>query len=96
MHLNTVYFGNNAYGVEAAAETYFNKSSENLTIGESATLVGLLWSPSMLGTNREEATNQRNIVLYTMREAGYITRQEHMEALEGSHARYRSYRSSSY
>ena len=82
MYLNTVYFGNNAYGVEAAAETYFNKSSENLTIGESATLIGLLWSPSMLGTNREEATNQRNKVLYKMREAGYITRQEHMEALD--------------
>jgi membrane peptidoglycan carboxypeptidase len=82
MYLNTVYFGNNAYGVEAAAETYFNKSSEDLTIGDSAALVGLLWSPSMLGTNREEATNQRNIVLYKMRDAGYITRQEHMEALD--------------
>src|ERR687885_168856 len=82
MYLNTVYFGNNAYGVEAAAETYFNKSTENLTIGESATLIGLLWSPSTLGANREEATNQRNIVLYKMREAGYITRQEHMEALD--------------
>ena len=82
MYLNTVYFGNNAYGVEAAAETYFNKSSEDLTIGESATLIGLPWSPSMLGTNREEATDQRNIVLATMRNDGYITRQEHMEALE--------------
>jgi penicillin-binding protein 1A len=82
MYLNTVYFGNNAYGVEAAAETYFSKSTEDLTVGESATLIGLLWSPSSLGTNREEATNQRNIVLATMRHAGYITRQEHMEALD--------------
>ncbi|MBV9453003.1 MAG: transglycosylase domain-containing protein, partial [Rubrobacter sp.] len=82
MYLNTVYFGNNAYGVEAAAETYFNKSSEDLTISESATLIGLLWSPSALGTSREEATNQRNIVLYKMRDAGYITRQQHMEALD--------------
>jgi membrane peptidoglycan carboxypeptidase len=84
MYLNTVYFGNNAYGVEAAAETYFNKSTEDLTVGESATLIGLLWSPSTLGTNREEATNQRNIVLGTMRNDGYITRQEHMEALDES------------
>jgi membrane peptidoglycan carboxypeptidase len=82
MYLNTVYFGNNAYGAEAAAETYFNKSVDDLTPGESATLIGLLWSPSTLGTNREEATNQRNIVLSTMRDAGYITRQEHMKALD--------------
>jgi membrane peptidoglycan carboxypeptidase len=81
-YLNTVYFGNNAYGVEAAAETYFSKSAEDLTAGESATLIGLLWSPSSLGTNREEATKQRNIVLSTMRKDGYITRQEHMEALD--------------
>src|SRR5215203_4669135 len=81
-YLNTVYFGNNAYGVEAAAETYFNKSAEDLSAGESATLVGLLWSPSTLGTNRQEATNQRNIVLATMRNDGYITRQPHMDALD--------------
>ena len=84
MYLNTVYFGNNAYGVEAAAETYFNKSTEDLTVGESATLIGLLWSPSSLGSNREEATNQRNIVLATMRNAGYISRQDHMKALDES------------
>src|ERR671911_1683751 len=47
-YLNTVYFGNNAYGVEAAAETYFDRSVEDLSIAESATLVGLLWSPSTL------------------------------------------------
>ncbi|HZC19735.1 MAG TPA: transglycosylase domain-containing protein, partial [Rubrobacteraceae bacterium] len=84
MYLNTVYFGNNAYGVEAAAETYFNKSTKDLTLGESATLIGLLWSPSSLGSNREEATNQRNIVLATMRNAGYISRQQHMKALDES------------
>ena len=40
-YLNTVYFGNNAYGVQAASETYFNKSVEDLTVAESATLIGL-------------------------------------------------------
>ena len=84
MYLNTMYFGSNAYGVEAAAETYFNKSADELTIGESATLIGLLWSPSTLGSDRDEATNQRNLVLDRMREAGYITRQDHMEALDES------------
>jgi penicillin-binding protein 1A len=82
MYLNTAYFGNNAYGAEAAAETYFNKSAEELSIGESATLIGLLWSPSMLGSDREGATNQRNLVLDNMRDLGYITRQDHMEALD--------------
>ena len=84
MYLNTMYFGSNSYGVEAAAETYFNKSADELTIGESATLIGLLWSPSTLGTDRDEATNQRNLVLDRMRQAGYITRQDHMEALDES------------
>ena len=84
MYLNTMYFGSNSYGVEAAAETYFNKSADELTIGESATLIGLLWSPSTLGSNRDEATNQRNLVLDEMRQAGYITRQDHMEALDES------------
>lgn len=83
-YLNTMYFGSNSYGVEAAAETYFNKSADELTIGESATLIGLLWSPSTLGTDRDEATNQRNLVLDRMRQAGYITRQDHMEALDES------------
>ncbi|MDP8948821.1 MAG: transglycosylase domain-containing protein [Actinomycetota bacterium] len=82
LYLNTVYFGSNAYGVEAAAQTYFNKSTKDLTVGESATLIGLPYSPSTLGTNREEATNQRNIVLDSMWDLGYITRQEHNEALD--------------
>ncbi len=84
MYLNTVYFGSNAYGAEAAAETYFNKSAEDLTVGESATLIGLLWSPSALGTNRDEAATQRDLVLEKMFNAGYITRQDYMEALDES------------
>ena len=82
LYLNTVYFGSNAYGIEAAAQTYFNKSAKDLTVGESATLIGLPFAPSTLGTNREEATNQRNIVLDSMWDLGYITRQEHNEALD--------------
>ncbi len=81
-YLNTVYFGNNAYGVEAAAETYFNKSVEDLTVAESATLVGLLWSPSTLGEDREAARYQRDLVLDKMADAGYISRTDSIEALE--------------
>ncbi|MDQ3862383.1 MAG: transglycosylase domain-containing protein [Actinomycetota bacterium] len=81
-YLNTVYFGNNAYGVEAAAETYFNKSVEDLGIAESATLVGLLWSPSTLGEDREGARYQRDLVLKKMFDSGYITSQDYDQALE--------------
>jgi membrane peptidoglycan carboxypeptidase len=81
-YLNTVYFGNNAYGIEAASETYFNKSVENLSVAESATLVGLLWSPSTLGENREGAGYQRDLVLRMMFDTGYITSQDYNAALE--------------
>src|SRR3712207_9268376 len=78
----TTLFRSNAYGAEAAAETYFNKSVEDLTLSESATLIGVLWSPSTLGTDRDGALSQRNLVLGKMRNNGYITRQDHMAALE--------------
>src|SRR5215203_2129423 len=81
-YLNTVYFGNNAYGVEAAAETYFNKSVEDLSLEESATLVGLLWSPSTLGEDRVGAQYQRDLVLKKMFDTGYITSEDYNQALE--------------
>jgi membrane peptidoglycan carboxypeptidase len=81
-YLNTVYFGNNAYGVQAASETYFNKSVEDLTVAEAATLIGLLWSPSTLGQDREAAKYQRDLVLDKMAGAGYISRPDQISALE--------------
>ena len=81
-YLNTVYFGNNAYGVEAAAETYFNKSVEELSIAEAATLVGLLWSPSILGEDRDGALYQRDLVLSEMFDAGYVPSRDYNQALE--------------
>src|SRR5918998_1200502 len=81
-YLNTVYFGSNAYGVEAAAETYFNKSVEDMTVAESATLIGLLWSPSTLGEDKEAARYQRDLALEKMADAGYISRHDSIEAIE--------------
>src|SRR5829696_9212175 len=81
-YLNTVYFGNAAYGVEAAAETYFNKSVEDLSIAESATLVGLLWSPSILGEDRDGAHHQRDLVLTKMFDTGYVPSRDYNQALE--------------
>src|SRR5918993_1164201 len=83
-YLNTVYFGNNAYGVEAAAETYFNKSVEDLSIAESATLVGLLWSPSILGEDRDGAQYQRDLVLTKMFDTGYVPSRDYNQTLEES------------
>src|SRR5918992_3306874 len=81
-YLNTVYFGNAAYGVEAAAETYFNESVEDLGIAESATLVGLLWSPSILGEDRDGAQYQRDLVLTKMFDTGYVPSRDYNQALE--------------
>jgi penicillin-binding protein 1A len=81
-YLNTVYFGSNAYGVQAAAETYFGKSVSDLSVAESATLVGLLWSPSTLGQDRDGAWAQRDLVLRKMFETGYISSQDYNAALE--------------
>ncbi|WP_273845212.1 transglycosylase domain-containing protein [Rubrobacter calidifluminis] len=80
-YLNTVYFGNNAYGVGAASETYFGKPVKDLTTAEAATLVGLLWSPSTLGSDKEAARKQRDLVLKKMLGAGYITEQDYERAL---------------
>ncbi|MDX5893976.1 transglycosylase domain-containing protein [Rubrobacter radiotolerans] len=81
-YLNTAYFGSNAYGVEAAAETYFNKSASDLTVAESATLVGLVWSPSTLGEDKAAAKDQRDLVLRQMFDTGYLTQQDYEAALE--------------
>ena len=81
-YLNTVYFGSNAYGVQAASETYFGKSVSDLSVAESAALVGLLWSPSTLGQDRYGAWVQRDLVLRKMFETGYISSQDYNDALE--------------
>ena len=46
MYLNTIYFGHQAYGIQAASITYFNKDASELTLEEAATLCGLPQSPS--------------------------------------------------
>src|SRR5918993_4431533 len=81
-YLNTVYFGKNTYGVEAAAETYFNKSVEEPSIAEAATLVGLLWSTSILGEDRDGALYQRELVLTEMFDTGYVPSRDYNQALE--------------
>ncbi len=75
LYLNRVYFGNGAYGVEAAAQRYFNKSARNVTLSEAAMLAGLVNAPSRLAPTRnlKAAQDRANLVLAAMREQGLIT-----------------------
>ena len=57
-YLNTVYFGRNAYGIEAASNAYFNKDAKDLTVEEGAMLAGLIQSPSVLDPWVDEERSQ--------------------------------------
>lgn len=83
MYLNTVYFGEGAYGAEAAAKTFCAKSSAELTISEAALLAGIVQRPSALSPfdNLEAATERRNLVLRRMLANEAITQAEYDEAL---------------
>lgn len=83
MYLNSVYFGGGAYGVEAAAQTYFGKSVTNISLAEASLLAAIVPSPSRLspiGGNREEAFAAREGVLDAMLAEAYITLEERAAA----------------
>lgn len=77
MYLNKIYFGEGAWGIKRAAETYFGKPVSRLTLSESALLAGLIKAPSALTPfkHSEKAKERRNLVLKTMREQGFIDAQ---------------------
>ena len=81
MYLNTVHFGHGTYGAESAAKRYFNKKASELTIGESAMLIGLLPSPANYSPlrNLNKAIERRSIVLKVMYNQDYIDHQEYIE-----------------
>ncbi|MBI2195973.1 MAG: penicillin-binding protein [Candidatus Levybacteria bacterium] len=85
MYLNQVPYGGTAYGVEAAAQTYFGKSAKELTLGQSALLAGLPEAPttySPFGAHPELSRRRQEEVLKAMYEEGYITRDEQQKALK--------------
>ncbi|MCE5330126.1 PBP1A family penicillin-binding protein [bacterium] len=84
MYLNTVYFGEGAYGVQAAAKTFFNKNVEDLNLEECALIAGLPQSPSQLSpyANKQASIERRNNVLAKMYELKYITKEEYVNALK--------------
>lgn len=77
-YLTTIYFGDGAYGVGAAAESYFRKPVSELTASEAAMLAGTISSPNNYGPrgNAEVAEHRRVQSLRAMRDQGYLTRAE--------------------
>ncbi len=74
MYLNSIFFGSSAYGVRSAAETFFGKLPSELTVEESAMLVGMVNKPTRYNPtiNPEKALSRRNFVIGQMEKAGYI------------------------
>lgn len=77
-YLNRVYMGSGAYGIDAAAKVYFNKTSKELSVREAATLAGLLKAPSRYSpsANPDLAAERTRTVLESMVDAGFIERKE--------------------
>lgn len=78
-YLNSVYFGNGAYGVEAAAQRYFSISAAELDFAQSAILVAILKSPTHYDpiAHPENSVDRRNVVLNRMRATGQLTGEQY-------------------
>jgi len=84
LYLNRVYFGEGAYGIEAASQRYFNKPAAKLSIGEAALLAGLMKGPSRYSpvSETQRAQTRANVVLNKMVETHAITPEERAEAIQ--------------
>jgi penicillin-binding protein 1A len=78
-YLNTIPLGHGTYGVEVAANYYFGKSANELTLLECATLASITKSPTYYAPDTYPDNNEtrRNTVLYQMLDQGYITKEEY-------------------
>jgi 1A family penicillin-binding protein len=81
-YLNQVPFGSNAYGVEAASQTFFNKSAADVSLAQAATLASLIKGPSYLSPwqNREQLLIRKDYVLGRMKNLGYISEADYENA----------------
>jgi penicillin-binding protein 1A len=77
-YLSNVYFGDNVYGIDAAARHYFGRAPEDLNVGQAAMLAGLVKAPSRLAPtgNLEGARKRQAVVIGAMVDAGYLTKAE--------------------
>ncbi len=79
LYLNQIPYGSNAYGIQAASQTFFNKNAKDLTLSEAALLAGLPKAPSYFspyGAHLKDAVARRNTILEKMAELGSINEQE--------------------
>ena len=78
MYMNQVFFGSNAYGIKAAAQTFFGKAPADLTVEEAATLVGMVNKPTRYNPalNPDKSLERRNLVISRMEQNGFITKAE--------------------
>ncbi|MCX4907653.1 transglycosylase domain-containing protein [Streptomyces sp. NBC_00878] len=83
-YLNITFFGQQAYGVEAAAQRYFSKSAKDLKVEEAALLAGIVQSPSRYDpvNDEAEATKRRNVVLQRMADVQDISQAEADKAMK--------------
>ncbi|MDW7739408.1 MAG: PBP1A family penicillin-binding protein [Bacillota bacterium] len=83
MYLNRIYFGNGAYGVEAAAQTYFGKSVQELNLPEAAMLAGAVRSPNYYNPidGEAEAESRMQLILSSMHRLNFISSAEYENAL---------------
>ncbi|WP_249961346.1 penicillin-binding protein 1A [Histophilus somni] len=83
LYLNKIYFGYRAYGVAAAAKTYFGKELSQLTLSEMAVIAGLPKAPSTMNpiSSLKRAQDRRNVVLGRMLETNYISKAEYDAAI---------------
>jgi 1A family penicillin-binding protein len=83
MYLNQVYWGHNNYGVQTAARTYFDKSAEFLTLGESAMMAGLIQAPEEFSpfASMKKAKQKQKEVLGRMLDLQWISQKEYEDAL---------------
>jgi penicillin-binding protein 1A len=82
LYVNKIFLGYRSYGFGAAAQVYFGKSLNELTLSEIATLAGMPKAPSTMNPiySLERATNRRNVVLMRMLDEKYITQEQYDEA----------------
>ena len=84
LYLNRVYFGEGAYGIEAASQRYFNQPASKLTLGEAALLAGLMKGPSRYSpvSETDRAARRANLVLAAMVDSGAITAEQRDAAIK--------------
>tara|TARA_Y100001956_G_scaffold81093_1_gene97762 strand:+ start:4653 stop:7139 length:2487 start_codon:yes stop_codon:yes gene_type:complete len=82
LYVNKIFLGYRSYGFGAAAQTYFGKELNDLTLSEIATLAGMPKAPSTMNPiySVDRATNRRNVVLLRMLDEKYITQEEYNQA----------------